>query len=69
MVVDATGLSCPEPVIRLKNAIDEGEREIELLVNVGAAVENTKRMAKACKYDLKSEDKKDGIVTMRFEKE
>lgn len=66
--IDASGLSCPEPVIRLKNAIDSGETEIEIKVNVGAAVENNKRLAKNSGYTLKSQEKKDGVVVMRFEK-
>lgn len=66
--IDASGLSCPEPVIRLKNAIDSGEMDIEIKVNVGAAVENNKRLAINSGYTLKSQEKKDGVVVMRFEK-
>ena len=66
--IDAIGLSCPEPVIRLKNAIDKEENIIEIKVSVGAAVENTKRMAKSHGYALVSQDENDGAVTLRFEK-
>ncbi|NLK67444.1 MAG: sulfurtransferase TusA family protein [Campylobacteraceae bacterium] len=66
--VDAIGLSCPEPVIRIKNAIDTGEKEIEIKVSVGAAVENTQRMAKSQGYALVSKEESNGVVTLRFEK-
>jgi len=44
--VDARGLSCPEPVIRLKQVID-GAAEIELLVDSQVCVENCSRFAKS----------------------
>ena len=31
--VDARGLSCPEPVIRAKNAMESGDKEYEILVD------------------------------------
>ena len=42
--VDACGLSCPEPVIRLKQVID-GADEIELFVDSQVCVENCSRFA------------------------
>ena len=44
--VDACGLSCPEPVLRLKQVIGEAE-EIELLVDSRVCVENCSRFARA----------------------
>ena len=44
--VDACGLSCPEPVLKLKQVIDE-ESEIELLVDNRASVENCSRFARS----------------------
>lgn len=43
-VVDACGLSCPEPVLKLKQIID-GADEIELLVDSQVCVENCTRFA------------------------
>lgn len=37
MKVDTLGLSYPQPVILLKEQMDLGEKEIELLVDYGAA--------------------------------
>jgi len=44
--VDARGLSCPEPVIRLKQVID-GADEIEVLVDSQVCVDNCSRFAKS----------------------
>jgi len=44
--VDACGLSCPEPVIKLKQVID-GADEIELLVDSQVCVENCSRFARS----------------------
>ena len=45
-IVDACGLSCPEPVLKLKQVID-GANEIELLVDSQVCVENCSRFAKS----------------------
>ena len=42
--VDACGLSCPEPVLKLKQVIDDAN-EIELLVDSQVCVENCTRFA------------------------
>jgi TusA-related sulfurtransferase len=44
ITVDANGLSCPEPVLKLKKVID-GASEIELLVDSQTCVENCTRFA------------------------
>ena len=43
-IVDACGLSCPEPVLKLKQVIDSAD-EIELLVDSQVCVENCSRFA------------------------
>ena len=45
-IVDACGLSCPEPVLKLKRVID-GADEIELLVDSQVCVENCSRFARS----------------------
>ena len=42
--VDARGLSCPEPVIRAKNAMESGDKEYEILVDNVVAKENVSRL-------------------------
>ena len=45
-MIDACGLSCPEPVLKLKKVVDV-EDEIELLVDNRASVENCSRFARS----------------------
>lgn len=49
--VDARGLSCPEPVLKLKQVID-AENEILLLVDNRASVENCGRFARSKGFDV-----------------
>ena len=44
--IDACGLSCPEPVLKLKQVID-GADEIELLVDSQVCVEICSRFARS----------------------
>jgi len=44
-VVDARGLSCPQPVILARRAIDGGEFPIKVLVETATSRENVRRMA------------------------
>jgi tRNA 2-thiouridine synthesizing protein A len=44
--VDARGLSCPQPVLLTKNAIDEGAFPIEVLVDTATARDNVERTAR-----------------------
>ena len=44
-MVDARGLSCPQPVILARNAIQAGKFPIEVLVDTVTSRENVKRMA------------------------
>lgn len=43
--VDARGLSCPQPVILTRNAIEAGEFPIEVLVETVTSRENVRRAA------------------------
>lgn len=57
-IVSACGLSCPQPVLLTKKAIDNGAVELEVLVDNGAAKENVSRFAKNAGFnvELKEED-------------
>ncbi len=44
-VVDARGLSCPQPVILTRQAMEEGEFPIEVLVDTVTSRENVRRAA------------------------
>lgn len=44
-LIDARGLSCPEPIIMLKKAMAGGEQSYEMLVDNRVSVENATRFA------------------------
>jgi len=39
-IIDARGLSCPEPVILAKNEADKGTKDFTVLVDIEVAKEN-----------------------------
>lgn len=43
--LNVCGLSCPHPVLRVKEAIDAGKLPLQVIVDAGAPLENIKRMA------------------------
>ena len=65
--IDARGLSCPQPVILVKNAIDKRNFPFEVLLDSTTSCENVTRMAEknGCKVTLKEQD---GEYTVTIEK-
>ena len=55
-VVDARGLSCPQPVIETKKAVKDKISELEVIVDNIAAVENVTRFATATGYSVERKD-------------
>ncbi|MDZ7335840.1 MAG: sulfurtransferase TusA family protein [candidate division KSB1 bacterium] len=53
-IVDARGLSCPQPVLLTKKAVDKGEFPIEVMVDTVTSRENVRRMAEnwGCKVQV-----------------
>lgn len=49
-IVDARGLSCPEPVVMTRNAMVSKETAYQVLVDVVAAKENVTRYAMSQGY-------------------
>lgn len=66
-IVDACGLSCPEPVLRLERVID-GAEEIELRVDSQVCVENCSRFARSKGFRVAVEGG-NGLYTMTLTKE
>ena len=60
--VDARGLSCPEPVIRAKNAMETGDKEYEILVDNVVAKENVSRFATHQGYQVQATEQGDDIL-------
>lgn len=56
--IDARGLLCPEPVVKLKKAIKEGETEITILVSDENQAENVRRVALTSGFQVS--EKKEG---------
>lgn len=66
-VIDARGLSCPEPVILLRRAMASGEAAYQILVDNHAARENTTRYAEHEGYQV-SVAEQGGEYTLTFTK-
>lgn len=54
--VDARGLSCPQPVILARNAIQAGQFPIEVLVETVTSRENVRRAAEKLGCTVQVED-------------
>jgi TusA-related sulfurtransferase len=50
--VDARGLSCPQPVIVTRKAIEAGQLPIEVLLDTVTSRENVRRMAEKSGYQV-----------------
>lgn len=68
-LVDARGLSCPQPVILTKKAFDEGVNVVITLVDNEAARENVTRFGQSlnCQVDVAKEDNYYRITMARQE--
>ncbi len=60
-IVDARGLSCPQPVILSRNAIKAGSFPIEVLVETVTSRENVRRMAQKQGVRVVVEETDDGF--------
>ncbi|OQX24043.1 MAG: hypothetical protein BWK80_22890 [Desulfobacteraceae bacterium IS3] len=67
MIIDACGLSCPQPVILAMNAMKTGELPLQILVDNNTALENVKRLAesKGYKIDIEQTDEKFQLTLSR----
>lgn len=64
-IIDARGLSCPQPVLLTYKAIEAGEAPITVTVDNPAARENIRRMAEGQKKTVTiREDGEDFILTV-----
>ena len=58
-MIDARGLSCPEPVIMVRNAMRSKEAAYEVMVDNRTSVENVTRFAEHQGYTVTVEEKAD----------
>ena len=54
--VDARGLSCPQPVLLTKRAIEKNEFPIEVLVDTVTSCENVRRMVESKNKKIELEE-------------
>ena len=62
--IDVRGLSCPQPIMKLKQAIDAGEADIVILADDAVARDNCIRMAETEGFTVTTEDK-EGEFTIK----
>ena len=65
--IDARGLSCPQPVLYTKRAMDEGETDIVVLADDTVARDNIRRLAENSGYAVQVEESND-TITIRIKK-
>lgn len=63
-IVDARGLSCPQPVIMARQAIEKGIFPIEVRVDTVTSRENVRRMAQANNYMVEVKDDGDDFLVI-----
>ncbi len=67
--VDARGLSCPQPGLMTKNALDGvPEGEIEIFVDTTASKENVSRFAEKSGWKVTAEECPDGSSRLLLKK-
>jgi len=65
--IDARGLSCPQPVIMVTRALEDGDTDLEILVDNEVSRENVLRLA--ARRGLKAESQSAGTdIVIRTEK-
>jgi len=57
--IDVRGLTCPQPVMLVKKAIDAGEHEIVVMANDEVAVGNVQRLAQNNGFTVEIERQQD----------
>ena len=66
-IIDARGLSCPEPVVLLRSAMASNENSYQIIVDNHASRENTTRYAQHQGYQV-SVSEQNGEWTLTFTK-
>ena len=66
-IIDARGLSCPEPGVLLRSAMASNENSYQIIVDNHASRENTTRYAQHQGYQV-SVSEQDGEWTLTFTK-
>ncbi|PKN69011.1 MAG: sulfurtransferase-like selenium metabolism protein YedF [Deltaproteobacteria bacterium HGW-Deltaproteobacteria-12] len=59
IIVDVRGLSCPQPVVLTKKALESGSK-VKVMVDDETALENIKRLGAKLAFEVKAEKKDNG---------
>ena len=65
--IDTCGMSCPQPVLMTKKALDEEKDGIDVIVDNNTAKENVRRFMKNSGYSVEIEEK-DGTFVLKAKK-
>lgn len=68
IVVDARGLSCPQPVVLAKKAL-ESNRKVNVIVDNETALENVKRLGTKLGCDVRVKEKSGGLYEIQISRE
>jgi tRNA 2-thiouridine synthesizing protein A len=60
--IDTRGLSCPQPVVLVAGAIQDGATEFEVLLDSEVSCENVGRFARSKGYTIERQETDDGIL-------
>ncbi|NLC28364.1 MAG: SirA family protein [Campylobacteraceae bacterium] len=60
--IDVRGLSCPSPVLEVKQAMDRGVKSLKVLADCGTATENVTRFARNANYSVDVKTLDDGTT-------
>ena len=65
--IDTCGMSCPQPVLMTKKALNEEKDGIDVIVDNNTAKENVQRFMKNAGYSVEIEEK-DGTFVLKARK-
>ncbi len=65
--IDCMGLACPQPVIRTKNALEQGADLLRVIVDNEASRDNVTRFARSRQCEVKVESGEDGCFYLTIE--
>lgn len=64
--IDCRGLACPQPVLRAKDALDQGGKEFAILVDNEASRDNVLRFGQSRNCNVELQAREDGCFLLRF---
>ena len=67
-MIDARGLSCPIPVIKVKQAVESKPATVEVLVDNIVAVQNITRFANSVGYQISVKELEDEEFSLTLSK-